>query len=185
MVPSTPKVQVWRHTTIACSKLFSYLAFRLVEFWPKVVVFGSLSLLKSSGMSSSIVLLCNPRSFITNLSYSYLYSHDLYPAVSDIYFMISLQCYYMLCMIRQLALVHWYPFQYSKVCSSMMSIHQKGGGSARDTRVLLTNVDMVSRLVKCCWTSPFLTVCRGSLQVVTTLFCAIVILHIRLPIVLY
>ena len=131
-------------------------------------------------MSTSLALLCNSRSFVIDLSYNYLYSHELYPAVLDTYFMISLQCYYMLCMIRQLALVHWYPFQYSKVCSSMMSVHPKGGGSARDTRVSLTNVDMVSRLVKCCWTSPFLTVCRDSLQVATALFCAIVILHVRL-----
>ena len=80
-------------------------------------------------MSSSLVLLCNSRSFVIDLSYSYLYLHDLYPAVSDIYFMISLQCYYMLCMIRQLALVHQYPLQYLNVCSSIMSVHPKGGGS--------------------------------------------------------
>ena len=94
-------------------------------------------------MSAVLVLLCSTRSFVIDLSYSYLYSHDLYPAVSDINFMISLQCYYMLCKIRQLALVHWYPFQYSKVCSSMMSVHPKGGGSARDTRILLKNVDII------------------------------------------
>ena len=100
--------------------------------------------------------------------------------VSDVYFLVSLHCYYMLCMIRQLALVHRYPFQYSKVCSSMMSIHPKGGGSALNTRVSLINVDMVSGLIKCCWLSPFSTVCRGSLQVVIALFSAIRILHIRL-----
>ena len=76
----------------------------------KVEVFGSSSLLRSIGMSSSLVLLCNTRSFVIDLSYSYLYLHDLSPAVSDIDFMISLLCYYMLCMIRQLALVHQYPF---------------------------------------------------------------------------
>ena len=70
--------------------------------------------------------------------------------------------------------------QYSYVCSSMMSVHPKGGGSAWDTRVSLTSVDMVSRLVKCCWMSPFPTVCRDSLQVVTALFSAIIILHVRL-----
>ena len=125
-------------------------------------------LIRSFGMCSSLVLLCNSWSFVIDLTYSYLYSHDLYPAVSDIYFM-----------IRQLVLVHWYPFQYSKVCSSMMFVHPKGGVSARDTRVSLINVDMVSGLIKCCWISPFPTVCRGSLQVVTALFCAIVILHDR------
>jgi len=100
-------------------------------------------------MSSSLVLLCNSRTFVTDLSYNYLYSHDLYPPVSDLDFMIRLHCFCRLCMIRQLALVHRYLFQYSKVCSSMMSVHPKGGGSARDTRVSLVNVDMMSRLTKC------------------------------------
>jgi len=81
-------------------------------------------------MCSPLVLRCNSRSFVIDLSYSYLYPHDLYHVVSNIYFMISLQCYYMLCMIRPLVLVHRYPFQYSKVWSSMMSVHPKGGGSA-------------------------------------------------------
>jgi len=31
-----------------------------------------------------------------------------------------------------------------------MSVHPEGGGSARDARVSLANVDVVSRLVKCC-----------------------------------
>ena len=48
-------------------------------------------------------------------------------------------------------------FQYSYVCSSVMSVLPEGGGSARDARVSLTNVDMVSRLAKCCWMSPFPT----------------------------
>ena len=43
-------------------------------------------------------------------------------------------------------------------------------GSARDTRVSLTSVDMVSRLAKSCWMSTIPTVCRGSRQVVTALF---------------
>ena len=60
----------------------------------------------------------------------------------------------------------------------MMFVHLKDGGSARDTRVLLTSVDMVSGLDKYCWISPFPTVCKGSLQVVTALFSAIVILHV-------
>ena len=70
--------------------------------------------------------------------------------------------------------------QYSYVCSNVMSVHPEGGGSARDTRVSLTSVDMVSRLAKSCWMSTIPTVCRGSLHVVTALFCAIIILHIRL-----
>ena len=37
-------------------------------------------------------------------------------------------------------------FQYSYDCSSVMSVHPEGGGFARDTKVSLTSVDMVSRL---------------------------------------
>ena len=62
----------------------------------------------------------------------------------------------------------------------MMSVHTKGRGSARDIRVSLTSVDMVSGLYKCSWMSPFPIVCRGSLLVVTALISAIVILHVRL-----
>ena len=60
--------------------------------------------------------------------------------------------------------------QYSYACSSVMSVHPEGGGSARDARVSLISVDMVSRLVKSCWMSTIPTVCRGSRQVVTALF---------------
>ena len=75
-----------------------------------------------------------------------------------------------LAMVNILVLELYQLLQYSYVCSSMMSVHPKGGGSARDTRVSLTSVDMVSRLAKCCWMSTFLMVCRGSWQVVTALF---------------
>ena len=60
--------------------------------------------------------------------------------------------------------------QYSYVCSNVMSVHPEGGGFARDARLLLTSVDMVSRLAKSCWMSTIPTVCRGSRQVVTALF---------------
>ena len=70
--------------------------------------------------------------------------------VSDIEFMISMLCSYMFSLVKDLVLVNFYMLQYSNVCSSMMSAHPKGGGSARDTRVSLTNVDMVSGLAKCC-----------------------------------
>ena len=70
--------------------------------------------------------------------------------MSGIEFMISLLCYYMLCLVRDLVLDNFYILQYSYVCSSMMFVHPKGGGSARDTRVSLTSVDMVSWLDKCC-----------------------------------
>ena len=49
----------------------------------------------------------------------------------------------------ELVLVNFYMLQYSYVCSSMISVHSKGGGSTRDTRVSLTSVDIVSGLVKC------------------------------------
>jgi len=106
--------------------------------------------LRRIGMGSLLVLFCNVRSYVIDLSYSYLYLHDLCPAVSDIEFMISLLCYYMHCLVRDLVLVNFYMLQYSYVCSSMMSVHPKGGDSVRDTRVSLTSVDMVSGLDKCC-----------------------------------
>ena len=101
-------------------------------------------------MDSLLVLFCNVRSYVVDLSCSYLYLHDLCSAVSNIKFMISLLCYYMLCLVRDLVLVNSYMLQYLYVCSSMISVHPKGGGSARDTIVSLTSVDMVSGLVKCC-----------------------------------
>ena len=95
-------------------------------------------------MGSLLVLFCNIWSCILDLSYSYLYLHDLYLVVSDIDFMISVLCYYMLCLFKDLVLVNFYILQYSYICSSMMSVHPKGGGSARDTRVSFITVDMVS-----------------------------------------
>ena len=59
--------------------------------------------------------------------------------------------------------------QHSYICSSAMSVHSEGGSSARDTRVSLTSIDMVSRLAKSCWMSTTPMVCRGSQQVVTAL----------------
>ena len=50
-----------------------------------------------------------------------------------------------------------------------MSVHPEGGGSAWDTRVSLTSVDMVSILAKYYWMSTIPTFCRGSRQVVTAL----------------
>ena len=74
-------------------------------------------------------------------------------------------------MVSLLFLELYQLLQYSYDCSSVMSFHLEGGGSARDaSRVLLTSVDMVSRLAKCCRLSTILTVCRGSRQVVTALF---------------
>ena len=77
-------------------------------------------------MGSLQVIFCNVRSYVINLSYSYLYLHNLCPVVLDIEFMISLLCYYMHCLVRDLVLVNFYMLQYSYVCSSMMSVHLKG-----------------------------------------------------------
>ena len=88
-------------------------------------------MLQRIGMGSLLVLFCNVRSCISDLSYSYLYLHDLCPAVSDIEFMISLLCYYMLCLVRDLVLVNFYMLQYLYVCSSMMFVHPKGGAPCR------------------------------------------------------
>ena len=113
-------------------------------------------------MGSSLVLVCNSRSFVIKLNYSYRYLHDLYSKLSDICFMIGLHYLPVLVMVNILALEPWQLLQYSYVCSSMMSVHPEGGDSAQDTRVSLTSLDMVSRLAKCCWMSTFPTVCGGS-----------------------
>jgi len=78
-------------------------------------------------MCSVLDLLCNTQSFVIDLSCSYFYLHDLCPPVSDIDFMISLLCYYILCMVRQSTFVYLYLLQYSNICSSTMSIHPKSG----------------------------------------------------------
>ena len=56
-------------------------------------------------MSSILDLFGTARSFVIDLSYCYLYLHDLYSVVSDIDFMFSLLCYYLLCLVRRLVLV--------------------------------------------------------------------------------
>ena len=73
-------------------------------------------------------------------------------------------------MVNILALELYQLLLYSYVCSSVMSVHPEGGGSARVARVSHTSVDMVSRLAKSCWMSTIPTVCIGSWQVVTALF---------------
>ena len=51
-----------------------------------------------------------------------------------------------LAIVNILALELYQLLQYLYVCSTMMSVHPKGGGSMQDTRVSLNSVDMVSRL---------------------------------------
>jgi len=109
-------------------------------------------------MGSSLALSCNIQSFVIESNYGYRYLLEVYSELSDICFMILLRYHSMLAlhdrtvlaMVNILALELNELRQYSYVCSSMMSVHPKGGGSARDTRVSLTSVDMVSGLVKCC-----------------------------------
>ena len=84
--------------------------------------------------------------------------------------MLALHNHSVLVMVNILALELYQLLQYSYICSSVMSVHPESGGSARDTRVSLTSVDMVSRLAKSFWMSTILTVCRDSRQVVTALF---------------
>ena len=84
--------------------------------------------------------------------------------------MLALHDRSVLVMVNILSLELYQLLRYSYVCSSVMSVHSDGGGSARDARVSLTNVDVVSRLDKCCWISTFPTVCRGSRQMMTILF---------------
>jgi hypothetical protein len=98
-------------------------------------------------MGLALPLLCNSRICLIESSSRFIYLHDLYFTMSDIALMISLYLYFIPCMIRRVNLVPQQRFRYSYVCSSMMSVHPKGGGSTWDTRVSLINVDMVSRLI--------------------------------------
>ena len=117
----------------------------------------------SSSMGSSLVLSCNSRSFVIELYYGYRYLLEVCFKLSDIYFVIWLHYHSMLALhdclmlatVNILALELYQLIQYSYVCSSVMYVHPEDRSSARDARVSLTNVDMVSRLDKCCWMSPF------------------------------
>ena len=85
--------------------------------------------------------------------------------------MLALHDHSVLAMVNISTLELYQLLQYLYICSSVMSIHLEGGGSAWDaSRVSLTSVGMLSILAKCCWMSTFLTVCRDSRQVVTALF---------------
>ena len=116
-------------------------------------------------MGSSLALSYNSRLFVIELDYDYRYLLEVCSELLDIYFVIRLRYHSMLAlhdrpvlaMVNILALEFFQMLQYSYVCSSVMSVHPEGGGSAWDARVSLTNVDVVSRLAKCCWLSPFPT----------------------------
>ena len=124
-------------------------------------------------MGSSLALSCNIRLFVIELDYGYRYLLEVYSELSSICFLSWLRYYSMLAlrdrpvleMVRILFLELYQLLQYSYDCSSVMSVHPEGGGSARNTRVSLT----VSRFAKSCWMSTIPTVCRGSRQVVIAL----------------
>ena len=129
-------------------------------------------------MGSSLALSCNIQLFVIELDYGYRYLLEVCSELSDICFLIWLRYCSMLAlhdrpvlaMVNISALELYQLFQYSYDCSSVMSLHPEGRGSAWDTRVSLTSVDIVSRLANSCWMSTIPTVCRGSRQVMTVLF---------------
>ena len=102
-------------------------------------------------MGSSPVLTYNIQLFVIELDYGYRYLLEVCYELSDICFMIWLRYHSMLAlhdrpvlaMVNIVALELYQLLQYSYVCSSVMSVHPEGGGSARDTRVSLIIVDMV------------------------------------------
>ena len=75
---------------------------------------------------------------------------EVYSELSSICFLSWLRYYSMLAlhdhpvleMVSLLFLELYQLLQYSYDCSSVMSVHPEGGGSARDTRVSLTSVDI-------------------------------------------
>ena len=91
-----------------------------------------------SSTGSSLAPSCNIRLFIIELDYDYRYLVEVCSDLSDIYFVIWLHYHTMLAlhdrpviaMANILALKLWQLLQYSYVCSSVMSVHPEGGGSA-------------------------------------------------------
>ena len=129
-------------------------------------------------MGSSLALSCNIRSFVIELDLFYRYLLEVCSELSGIcllswlrYYLLALHDRPVLEMVSLLFLELYQLLQYLYDCSSVMYVHPEGGGSARDTRVSLTSVDMVSRLVEVTdrWMSTIPTVCRGNRQVVTAL----------------
>ena len=118
-------------------------------------------------MGSSLALSCNICLFVIELDYGYRYLLEVCSELSDIYFLIWLRYCSMLAlhdrlvlaMVNISALELYQLLQYLYVCSSVMSVHPEGGGFAQDARLLLTSVDMVSRLAKSCWMSTIPSVC--------------------------
>ena len=85
---------------------------------------------------------------VTDISLKYVLSYRSY--ASCYCSMLALHDRPVLAMVNISCLELYQLLQYSYVCTSVMPIHLEGGGSARDTRVSLTSVDVVSRLAKSC-----------------------------------
>ena len=90
---------------------------------------------------------------VTDICSKYVLSYRIYAL--RYHSMLALHDRSVLATINILALELYQLLQYSYVFSSVMSVLLEGGGSTRDARVSLTNVDVVSRLDKYCWMSPF------------------------------
>ena len=81
---------------------------------------------------------------VTDICSKYVLSYRIYAL--RYHSMLALHDRSVLATVNILALELYQLLQYSYVCSSIMSVHPEGGDSARDTRVSLNSVDMVSRL---------------------------------------
>src|SRR6185312_960215 len=94
-------------------------------------------------MCLSLALSCNIRSFVIELDYGYRSLLEVYSELSSICFLSWLHYYSMISLhncpvleiVSLLFLELYQLFQYSYDCSSVVSVHPEGGGSARDTRV--------------------------------------------------
>ena len=108
---------------------------------------------------------------VIDICLKYILSYRVYASCHGRYYsMLALHDRPVLEMVSLLFLELYQLLQYLYDCSNVMSVHPEGRGSARDTIVSLTSVEMVFRLAKSCWMSTIPTVCRGSRQVVTALF---------------
>ena len=85
-------------------------------------------------MGSSLALSCNIRSFVIELDYGYRYLLEVYSELSSIwlcyYSMLALHDQPVLEMVSLLFLELYQLLQYLYDCSSVMSVHPEGGGSA-------------------------------------------------------
>ena len=74
-------IQMGTHLKMIIHSFLSCLVPTLVEFRLKYLVFRSPRLLRSFGMGLALTFLCNSQIFVIDISYNYLYLHDLYSTV--------------------------------------------------------------------------------------------------------